>query len=69
MDQDKTRTGRPAPQLMTFAQAGSLAANSPAWWRRQAARGLIGIVKLGRSARLREDEVLRIIAEGSRPGR
>jgi hypothetical protein len=67
MGQEKVRTVRPPPQLMTFAEAGSLASNSPAWWRKLATRQQIPVIKLGRSSRLREEDVNRIIAEGFRP--
>jgi hypothetical protein len=69
MGQERVRTVRPAPQLMTFAEAGSLASNSPAWWRKLATRQHIPVVKLGRSSRLREEDVTRIIAEGFCPAR
>lgn len=57
------------PRLVTFAQAGAVAANSPAWWRKLAARRHIPVVKLGRSSRLREADVNRIIADGFKPAR
>jgi excisionase family DNA binding protein len=56
-------------KLMTFAEAARLASNSSAWWRKLAARREIAVVKLGRSARLREDDVERIIRESVRPAR
>jgi hypothetical protein len=52
--------------LLTFAQAAERAANSVAWWRKLAARRQIRVIKLGRSARLRSDDVDRIIREGFR---
>jgi hypothetical protein len=57
------------PRLITFAEAAARAANSPAWWRKLAARQQIQAVKLGRSCRLREEDVSRIIAEGFRPAK
>jgi hypothetical protein len=69
MDQESARPARPVSQLITFAQAGLLASNSPAWWRKLVARRQIPVVKLGRSSRLREEDVNRIIAEGFRPAR
>jgi hypothetical protein len=56
-------------KLLTFTQAAALASNSPAWWRKRAARRQIAVVKLGRSARLREDDVLRLLQEGTLPAR
>jgi hypothetical protein len=56
-------------RLLTIADAASRAANSPAWWRKLAARRQIPVIKLGRSSRLREEDVTRIIAEGFRPAR
>ena len=54
----------PKAKLITMAEAAARAANSPAWWRKLAARQQIKVVKLGRSSRLREDEVERILARG-----
>jgi len=54
-------------RLLTIADAAARAANSPAWWRKLAARRQIPVIKLGRSSRLREEDVNRIIAEGFRP--
>ncbi len=54
-------------RLLTFAQAAEKAANSPAWWRKLAGRGCVPVVKLGRSSRLREEDVERVIREGYRP--
>lgn len=51
-------------QLITMTEAAARAANSAAWWRKLAARGEIPVVKLGRSSRLREADVNRIISEG-----
>jgi hypothetical protein len=56
-------------RLLTIADAAALAANSPAWWRKLAARRQIPVIKLGRSSRLRESDVNRILAEGFRPAR
>jgi hypothetical protein len=54
-------------QLLTFQDAARLGKNSPAWWRKLAARRRIATVKLGRSARLREQDVYRVLSEGFRP--
>lgn len=54
-------------KLLTFREAADRASNSPAWWRKLAARRRIEVVKLGRSARLREDDVERVIRGGVRP--
>ena len=51
-------------QLITMTEAAARAANSAAWWRKLAARPEIPVVKLGRSSRLREADVNRIISEG-----
>jgi excisionase family DNA binding protein len=59
----------PFPKLCTFAEAAARASNSVAWWRKLAARRGIGVVKLGRSVRLRESDVERIVREGFRPPR
>ena len=56
-------------KLVTFAEAAERAANSPAWWRKLAARRGIAVVKLGRCARLREEDVERVICDGYRPAR
>jgi hypothetical protein len=69
MDHEHSQVDPRFPRLVTFAQAGALAANSPAWWRKLVARRQIPVVKLGRSSRLREEDVNRIIAEGFRPAR
>jgi len=53
-----------AETLITFQDAANRAANSPAWWRKLAARREIAVVKLGRSARLRAEEVEQIIRKG-----
>jgi hypothetical protein len=53
-------------RLLTFREAAALASNSPAWWRKLAARRVITVVKLGRSARLREDNVIRVLRDGVR---
>jgi hypothetical protein len=61
----------PPSRLLSFTDAAARASNSPAWWRKLAARRQIPMVKLGRSSRLREEDVNRIIAEGfrlARPG-
>jgi hypothetical protein len=58
---------RPPAQLVSYSEAASRASNSPAWWRKLAARRQIPVVKLGRSCRLREEDVNRVIAEGFRP--
>jgi hypothetical protein len=52
--------------LLTFPEAARRAANSPAWWRNLAARRQIAVIKLGRSARLREEDVERVIRDGVR---
>jgi hypothetical protein len=65
----ETRGPQISPRLVTIAEAAARAANSPAWWRKLAARRQIPVVKLGRSCRLREEDVSRIIAEGFRPAR
>ncbi len=56
-------------KLLTFAQAAERAANSPAWWRKLASRRGIAVVKVGRSTRLREEDVERVIRDGYRPAR
>lgn len=56
-------------KLLTFTQAAERGANSPAFWRKLAAHRRIAIVKLGRSTRLREEDVERLIADGLRPAR
>jgi hypothetical protein len=56
-------------KLLTFTEAAQLASNSPAWWRKLASRHQIAVVKLGRSSRLREEDVARIMREGLRPAR
>jgi hypothetical protein len=56
-------------RLITFADAARLASNSSAWWRKLAARGAVPTVKLGRSTRLRIDDVERVIRDGVRPCR
>jgi hypothetical protein len=64
------RETRPLPsRLISYTEAAARASNSPAWWRKLAARQQIPMVKLGRSSRLREEDVNRIIAEGFRPVR
>jgi hypothetical protein len=64
------RGTRPLPsRLISYTEAAARASNSPAWWRKLAARRQIPMVKLGRSSRLREEDVNRIIAEGFRPAR
>jgi hypothetical protein len=59
----------PPERLLTIADAAALAANSPGWWKQRIAERSIGIVKLGRSTRLREGDVARLIAENFRPAR
>ena len=59
----------PPARLVSYSEAAARAANSPAWWRKLVARRQIPVVKLGRSSRLREEDVNRIIAEGFRPAR
>jgi excisionase family DNA binding protein len=59
----------PPARLVSYSEAAARAANSPAWWRKLVARRQIPVVKLGRSSRLREEDVDRIIAEGFRPAR
>jgi excisionase family DNA binding protein len=54
-------------RLLTVAEAAELASNSAAWWKRRIARGEIGAVKLGRSTRLRAQDVARLIDENFRP--
>jgi hypothetical protein len=51
-------------RLLTFTEAASRGSNSAAWWRKLAARKHVAVVKLGRSARLREADVERIIRDG-----
>jgi hypothetical protein len=64
----QTRHSSETPgRLLTIADAAARAANSPAWWRKLASRRQIPVIKLGRSSRLREEDVNRIIAEGFRP--
>ena len=66
----QTRQSTETPgRLLTIADAAARAANSPAWWRKLASRRQIPVIKLGRSSRLREEDVNRIIAEGFRPAR
>jgi hypothetical protein len=61
------RPGGSPPRLITMSEAAARAANSPAWWRKLAARQQIPVVKLGRSTRLREEDVERVIAAGFQP--
>ncbi len=56
-------------KLLTFPEAATRASNSVAWWRKLAARRGIAVVKLGRSVRLLETDVERIVREGVRPAR
>jgi len=56
-------------KLLTFSEAAERCSISAAWWRKQAARGRIAVVKLGRATRLREDDVQRVIRDGLRPAR
>ena len=57
-------------KLLTFSEAAQRASNSAAWWRKLAGRRAIPVVKLGRSSRLREHDVERVIRSGVRsPGR
>lgn len=66
----RIETQRPTTaNLISFTEAAVRAANSPAWWRKLAARQQIAVIRLGRSCRLREEDVNRIIAEGFRPAR
>jgi excisionase family DNA binding protein len=60
---------RTPAKLISYSEAASRASNSAAWWRRLAARRQIPVVKLGRSCRLREEDVSRIIEQGFRPAR
>jgi hypothetical protein len=59
----------PLPKLMTFAEAAAHASNSVAWWRKLAARRGITTVKLGRSVRVLEADVGRIVRDGVRSAR
>ena len=59
----------PPARLVSYGEAAARAANSPAWWRKLVACRQIPVVKLGRSSRLREEDVNRIIAEGFRAAR
>ena len=56
-------------RLLTFPEAAERASNSVAWWRKLAARRGIAVVKLGRSVRLLETDVERVVREGFRPAR
>ena len=56
-------------RLLTFSEAAERCSNSPAWWRKLAARRQIAVVKLGRSSRLLEEDVERVIRDGLRAAR
>jgi hypothetical protein len=56
-------------KLVTFAEAATQASNSAAWWRKLASRGQLPVVKLGRSTRLRAEDVERVIRAGLHPVR
>lgn len=66
--QTRHASGTPT-KLISYSVAAERAGNSSAWWRKLAARQQIPVIKLGRSSRLREADVDRIIAEGFRPAR
>lgn len=64
----RTQVHSQAPvKLVSYSEAAARGSNSAAWWRKLAARRQIPVIKLGRSSRLREEDVTRIIAEGFRP--
>ena len=56
-------------KLITFKQAAEVTATSESFWRKLAARRLIGVVRLGRACRLREADALAWIAANQRPAR
>ena len=56
-------------KLLTLKDAAARAANSVAWWRRLVARKAIPVVHLGRSVRLREEDVDRVLRDGVRSTR
>jgi excisionase family DNA binding protein len=62
----KAKRAAPA-RLLTVFDAAELASNSPDWWRRLIARRQIGAVRLGRTVRLRAEDVARLINENFRP--
>ena len=68
IDKSKQPT-TPIPKLITFAEAAAQASNSAAWWRKLATRGHLPVVKLGRSTRLRVEDVERVIRTGLQPAR
>ena len=56
-------------QLLTLQDAAARTAMSVAWLRRLIARKAIPAVRLGRSVRVREEDLERLIQEGVRPTR
>ena len=48
--------------LLTCREAAAWARNSEIWWRKLTQSGGVPVVRLGRSVRLREDDVARILS-------
>jgi excisionase family DNA binding protein len=54
-------------KLMTIAQAAEMTQLSPATWRAWISRRKVGVVRLGRCVRIPEDEIIRLVREGTVP--
>jgi hypothetical protein len=72
MSEERPMPNPPAPAiplpepLLTIADAARISRNSAGWWKQRIARGEIGIVKLGKSTRLRAADVARLHRENFR---
>jgi len=54
-------------KLYTFKECSYLSGNADTTWRRWAFDGRVDVVHLGRSVRVTEDELGRVLREGPRP--
>jgi hypothetical protein len=54
-------------KLYTFKECGHYSGNADTTWRRWAFDGRVDVVHLGRSVRVTEDELGRVLREGPRP--
>lgn len=54
-------------KLMTITQAAEMTQLSPATWRAWILRRKVRVVRLGRCVRIPEDEIIRLVLEGTVP--